>query len=103
MEATFDPAALGEVALTIWKPQVCLPWRARRKGNKDYIWYLIEDCQGFEVCSFGAVGTGEEHDEMFRQIVWMLVSVNGTRKIQVNDSFYTVNWGAERIKTDILR
>lgn len=88
--------------LSLWKPQSNLPWVAKKFGTDSYIWYVIQDSYGDEMCSFGATRPGEEHDEMFRQMVHLLTCMNGSREVRVNEKTYVVNWGPERIKTENL-
>lgn len=79
----------------LWKPQHGLPWKAVRHGTDDYIWYEVVDRDGWEICTFNAVTPGEEFDDLFREMAFLLVSVNGSNTITVDGKEIQVEWLGE--------
>jgi hypothetical protein len=81
----------------LWRPESSCPWRALKKGTDTYVWYEIVDCDGWDVCSLGAVRYGtEEHDELFRQMAHILCTVNKTNVIQIGDEKINIHWHGEQ-------
>ncbi len=81
--------------MRMWKPVAHLPWKAVKKGTADYIWYDIIDCDGWDVCTFGAVRPGtEEAEDQFRQMCMILLRVNDTGEdiIQVDKKDIEIEW-----------
>lgn len=81
------------VEKVIWKPSN-LPWRAMKKGTERYIWFEIVDNNGWEVAKFGAV-TQEEEDQLFSTVALTLMSVNKTRRIQVDGQWVNISYKDE--------
>lgn len=77
---------------SLWRPNSQLPWKAKKKGTDDYVWYEIVDNGGWEVCHFSPSSKGEEQEESFRQMAMLLCEVNGTNVIEIDDNEIEIEW-----------
>ena len=85
-----------EAQVRPWKPSD-LPWRALKKGNADYTWYLIIDSAGNEIATVGGAHK-MEGESLFNDVLLILTKVNESNIIQINDNKFEVEWGGESVK-----
>lgn len=77
----------------LYKPKTGLPWKAITKGTDKYVWWEVVDKDGWEVCVFGGViPDSDDYHESFRQMAFILCSVNGTDEIVVDINEIRVEW-----------
>lgn len=81
------------ITFRVPKPTEGLPWSVVEKGDGQYIWWVIENKFGDDVCSTGGhIKHSEAAFDAFRDLCMILVTVNGDKAIMADGKKINIQW-----------